>query len=78
MKEWYMTAKILLFHSRCLNSVAVNSKNATSPYTKDTIPYQKKEECKYSRLLTVDLQVLISPDYLNRPKTEQDDDNKVA
>lgn len=78
MKEWYMTAKILLFHSICVNFVAVNRKNTTSPYTKEPIPYQKKEEYKYSRLLTFDLQVLISPGCLNRPKTEQDDDDKVA
>lgn len=28
--------------------------------------------------MAVDLQALISPDCLNRPKTQQDDDDKVA
>lgn len=76
MREWYMIMKILLFHSRCLNPTA---------YIRETMPYQKKGVFKKKRkeestkiLLTVDLQALISPDCLNRPKTQQDDDDKVA
>ena len=150
VKEWYMTAKILLFYSRYLNSVAINSKNVSTDYMRETILYQEKVKvkvtqsyptlcepmdytvhgilqarmlewvavpfsrgssqtrdwtqvshiaggfftswatrktkvfknrervCKYSFLLTADLQALISPDCLNRPKTEQDYDDKVA
>ena len=141
-----MTAKVLLFYSRYLNSAAVNSKKVSTDYMRETMFYQekvkvtqscltlceptdytvhgilqarmlewvavsssrgssqprdrthiaggfftswatkerkvfiKKEKrvCKYSFPLTVDLRALISPDYLNRPKTEQDYDDKVA
>lgn len=59
--------------------MAVDNKKATTAYTREIIPYPKKEECvNNSRLLTGDLQASISPDCLNRPKTEQDDDDKVA
>ena len=141
-----MTAKVLLFYSRYLNSVAVNSKKVSTDYTREITLYQEKVKvtqscltlckpmdytvhgilqaqnagmgscsllqgifptqgskphcrrilyqlshkgkeslykkrkrvCKYSFPLTVDLRALISPDCLNRSKTEQDYDDKVA
>lgn len=48
------------------------------PYQKKGVFKKKRKEESTKILLTVDLQALISPDCLNRPKTEQDDDDKVA
>ena len=58
--------------------MAVNSKNGTTAYTREIVPYEDRGESANLRLLTADLQALISPDCLNRPKTEQDADDKVA
>ena len=44
-----MTAKILLFYSRYLNSVAINSKNVSTDYMRETILYQEKVKVKVTQ-----------------------------
>ena len=44
-----MTAKILLFYSRYLNSAAINSKNVSTDYMREIILYQEKVKVKVTQ-----------------------------
>ena len=45
-----MTAKVLLFYSRYLNSVAVNSKKVSTDYTREVMLHQEKVKVTQSCL----------------------------